>query len=406
MVAKITTPARILAALNYNENKVKQGKAQCIDANGFLPELHELSFTQKLHGFERLNQRNERAQTKTLHISLNFDPSERLSKNKLNAIAAAYMKGIGFDRQPYLVYQHFDAGHPHIHLVTTTIKEDGSRINTHNIGRIQSERTRKELESVFGLVAASRKQRLQLDLMKPLSAKVLYGKSESQKAINLAVNTVLQNYLFSSLPEFNAILQQFNICADRGAEDSRVYKHRGLQYRILDQSGNKIGVPIKASLLSGKPGLSKLEQLFEKNKPLKEPYKQHLRHAIDETLLLKPYNLDNLAKLLIQKDILTLCRKSIDGRVYGITFIDQRNKTVFNGSDVGKGYSAAHLKEKMSKMVHDPVSKPIESSSESTKPELTENLIEILLQPEQEFNLQPSGLLKKKRKRKRKYLRL
>lgn len=406
MVAKITTPARILAALNYNENKVKQGKAQCIDANGFLHELHELSFNQKLHGFERLNQRNERAQTKTLHISLNFDPSERLSKNKLNAIASDYMKGIGFDRQPYLVYQHFDAGHPHIHLVTTTIKEDGSRINTHNIGRIQSERTRKELESVFGLVVASRKQRPQLDLIKPLSSKVLYGKTESQKAINLAVNTVLQNYLFSSLPEFNAILQQFNICADRGAEDSRVYKNRGVQYRILDQSGNKIGVPIKASLLSGKPGLSRLEQLFEKNKPLKEPYKQHLRHAIDETLLLKPYNLDDLAKLLIQKDILTLCRKSPDGRVYGITFIDQRNKTVFNGSDVGKGYSAAHLKEKMSKMVHDPVSKPLESSSESTKPELTENLIEILLQPEQDFNMQPSGLLKKKRKRKRKYLGL
>ncbi len=406
MVAKITTPARILAALNYNENKVKQGKAQCIDANGFLHELHELSFNQKLHGFERLNQRNERAQTKTLHISLNFDPSEKLSKNKLNAIASAYMKGIGFDSQPYLVYQHFDAGHPHIHLVTTTIKEDGSRINTHNIGRIQSERTRKELESVFGLVVASRKQRPQLDLIKPLSSKVLYGKTESQKAINLAVNTVLQNYLFSSLPEFNAILQQFNICADRGAEDSRVYKHRGLQYRILDQSGNKIGVPIKASLLSGKPGLSKLEQLFEKNKPLKELYKQHLRHAIDETLMVKPHNLDDLAKLLIQKDILTLCRKSPDGRVFGITFIDQRNKTVFNGSEVGKGYSAAHLKEKMSQMPHDLVSKPLESSSESAKPKLSENLIEILLQPEQEFNLQPSGLLKKKRKRKRKYLGL
>ena len=31
------------------------------------------------------------------------------------------MEQIGFGDQPYLVYQHNDAGHPHIHIVTTRI---------------------------------------------------------------------------------------------------------------------------------------------------------------------------------------------------------------------------------------------------------------------------------------------
>ncbi|MGI8583448.1 MAG: relaxase/mobilization nuclease domain-containing protein [Chitinophagaceae bacterium] len=39
------------------------------------------------------------------------------------------MDKIGFAEQPYLVYQHLDAGHPHIHIVTTNIQQSGKRIS-------------------------------------------------------------------------------------------------------------------------------------------------------------------------------------------------------------------------------------------------------------------------------------
>jgi len=51
-----------------------------------------------------------------------------LNKEKLCAIAEAYMKGIGFEKQPYLIYQRQDAGHLHIHIVSTNIQRDGSKI--------------------------------------------------------------------------------------------------------------------------------------------------------------------------------------------------------------------------------------------------------------------------------------
>ncbi len=96
MVAKITIPKTIGAALNYNEKKVQKGTAECLYAANYLSEAKNMNFNQKLNGFERLNSLNERATTKTLHVSLNFDPSEKLSNNKLKEIASLYMDKVGF----------------------------------------------------------------------------------------------------------------------------------------------------------------------------------------------------------------------------------------------------------------------------------------------------------------------
>ena len=66
------------------------------------------------------------------------------------------MEGIGFKDQPYLVYKHNDSGHPHIHIVSSLITPEGKRIRTQNIGRNQSEKTRKEIEKEFNLICKGR----------------------------------------------------------------------------------------------------------------------------------------------------------------------------------------------------------------------------------------------------------
>src|SRR5688500_10538903 len=122
MVAKISHPKRVHAALNYNENKVSEGKAVCLYAANYLNDHSSMTFHQKLNGLERLNELNDRAATKTLHVSLNFSATEWLTDEKLIKIGSAYMEKIGFGEQPFLIYRHFDAGHPHLHIVSTTIK--------------------------------------------------------------------------------------------------------------------------------------------------------------------------------------------------------------------------------------------------------------------------------------------
>src|ERR1700674_2317352 len=152
MVARITIPMSIHRALNYNEQKMQKGQAECIYAHNFLKEADKLNFYEKLHHFEQLNSLNKRAATNTLHVSLNFDPSEKFDKEKLSEIARVYMQKIGFAEQPFLVYHHHDAGHPHIHIVATNIKKDGKRISLHNIGRNESTEARKQIELMYKLV--------------------------------------------------------------------------------------------------------------------------------------------------------------------------------------------------------------------------------------------------------------
>jgi hypothetical protein len=421
MVAKITTPKSIEAALNYNEKKVQKGNAVCLQAANYLNEAKNMNFYQKLNGFERLNSLNERATTKTLHVSLNFDPSEKLSENKLLQIASDYMEKIGFGEQPYLVYQHEDAGHPHIHIVSTTIKSDGSRINTHNIGRNQSEKARKEIEQFYGLVKAERQQQLMKPGIKPVDVeKAVYGKSETKRSISNVVGSVFSQYKFTSLPELNAALKQFNVIADRGKEEGRIYKNRGLVYRILDSNGNKVGVPIKASSIGCKPILDNLEKKFMANETAKESLKPFVKTKLDDCFSQSPSTMKELMEYLKKKNIYTLLRQNAEGRLYGITFVDNQNKVVFNGSDLGKGYSAAALQSRLAtanekSITQDEtkgggssgtIQKEIGQQKQQNKTiaatTKNEGLLEVLLSTKEQYDNTPNNLLKKKRKKKRK----
>lgn len=424
MVARITTPHRINDALNYNEQKVKKGIAECIYAGNYLLEGKDMNFYQKLTGFETRNELNDRATTKTLHVSLNFDPSENLSHEKLIQIATLYMHKIGFGDQPYLIYKHGDAGHPHIHIVATTIKEDGKRINTHNLGRNQSEKARKEIETLYNLVKAERQTK---KLSKPIPPvelkKVIYGKDETKRSISNVVNTVVSKYKFTSLPEFNAVLQQFNVYADRGKEDGRIFKNGGMIYRVLDEKGNKIGVPVKASSISTKPTLKKLQELFSKNELRRDPDKQSLKEKIDSYLSKRPGTMQEMITLLAKEQINVVLRKSKDGRIYGITFVDNKSHCVFNGSDLGKSYSATALQQNfLSPAVSSQESRTDteKNKGQKTSPakaklevkemtientEIKQSTTELLMNAQQIFN-PASQLSKKKRKKKRKNLGL
>ena len=148
MVAVIKTTSSISNTLHYNENKLKLKVADLIHSSGFAKDTENLSFNDKIKHLQKLTQLNDRTRLNSVHISLNFDPSEKIPVETLREIADTYMERIGFGNQPYLVYQHHDSGHPHIHIVSTNIQRDGRRIKMQNIGRNQSEKARREIERI------------------------------------------------------------------------------------------------------------------------------------------------------------------------------------------------------------------------------------------------------------------
>ncbi|MVN91535.1 relaxase/mobilization nuclease domain-containing protein [Mucilaginibacter aquatilis] len=345
MVAKIKSGKSLIGALNYNERKVAKGTAKLIAAVRYSKDMDKLNFHDKLLRLTDLAAGNERTKTNTVHISLNFPNGERLSDDRLQQITQDYMIGIGFDGQPYLVYRHEDAGHPHIHIVTTNIKSDGERISLHYLGQNQSEKARKEIEVKYQLTKAE-DQKLQKPDMKAGVKAADYGQEETKRSITNILGYVVRTYKFTSLPELNAVLQQYHIAADQGSKDSRMYARSGLMYWMLDSKGNKIGVPIKASSIYGKPTLKALEERFKLNATLRKPFKKNLIKVLDE-MLKHPLTAQQLQKQLWAKGVQIILRRNEEGRLYGVTFIDKNNKAVFNGSDLGKTYSANQLATKL-----------------------------------------------------------
>jgi hypothetical protein len=333
----------------------------------------------------------------------------------LQRIAIAYMEKIGFGDQPYLAYRHHDAAHDHVHLVTTNIQANGEAINLHNIGWLKSKKAREEIEVEFNLVKAKGKQYKPEPAIKPLNLeKALYGKTPTKRAISNTVNAVISSYRYTSIAEFNAILKQFNVIADRGAEDTAMFQKKGLVYSLLDEHGNKIGVPIKSSSLYTKPTLTYLEKQFIQHKEKRQEFKPDLKARIDNVLNTGKCNERTFTEALKKQGIAVLFRRSDGGQIYGITFVDHYNKTVFNGSDLGKSYTAKAITDQLKQGQPLQMAKSNQQQGTDINPmannrlstdykqaqiKFSANPLEALLKPAQENG---SFLPKRKRRKKKK----
>ncbi len=103
MVAVIHSGSSLRRALNYNEQKVQQEAAVCIAAVNYPKDAEDLTFYQKLNRLQNQAELNIRTKVNCVHISLNFDPSEKFSSEKLKEISDGYLQKTGFANQPYCI---------------------------------------------------------------------------------------------------------------------------------------------------------------------------------------------------------------------------------------------------------------------------------------------------------------
>ncbi|MDP5200215.1 relaxase/mobilization nuclease domain-containing protein [Flavobacterium sp. DG2-3] len=348
MVAVINTGSSVRSIFNYNENKIEAEKAELIGDVNYPVEASVLHRDLRLKLLLKQLELNSNVKRGSVHISLNFDSSEsNLPKEKLMEIATVYMEKIGFGSQPYLVYQHHDAGHPHIHIVSVKVKSDGKRIDMNNIGKNQSETARRKIEKAFGLVVAqsSKKEKINIKPVKSIVAQ--YGESETKKAIANVLNAVIPNYKYTTVGELNAVLNLYNITALQGGKDSKMFQHKGLAYQILNDKKQPVGVPIKASSFYLKPILKYLELKFIANKTKRNPNLKRIKNAVDMAFIQnKIKTVSDLDAILIKGGIKIVERRNEHGILYGLTYVDHITKCVFKGSILGKPYAASGIEER------------------------------------------------------------
>lgn len=330
MVAVITSGEYIRGAVSYNEIKVSKGKAECIAAINYPKDHTSLGFTEKVKRLTNLADLRENIEHKCVHISLNFHPSERMAHDKMVEIAESYMEKLGFGEQPFLIYHHKDTAQSHIHIVTTSIREDATAIRLHNLVKEKSEPARKAVEIEFDLVRAQGRDSNTLG--------ILGTKSD----ISNTVRVVFKQYKYTSFTEYATILEQFGIIADRGEENSMMYKKGGLQYLKRNSIDGTLSKPIKASAIFDKPTLKKIEEKYENNDKLRTKYKARLCRVIDDLLSSNP-TLESFQNQLREYKINVLLRKNELDQIYGITYIDNLSLCIFNGRDLDKKYAAKRI---------------------------------------------------------------
>lgn len=101
------------------------------------------------------------------HISLNFarEDDARLTDELMAEIAREYMQRMGIVNTQYIVCRHTDTAHPHLHIVTNRVDNNGNTICDSNDNR-RSTRICSQLTQEYGLHIANGKDKVRRDRLR------------------------------------------------------------------------------------------------------------------------------------------------------------------------------------------------------------------------------------------------
>jgi Relaxase/Mobilisation nuclease domain len=347
MFARVNYNRSIRHTLNYNERKMKLGKAECLLAENFLKDPQLLSRDDKLSRFTRLNVLNDKAKANTLHISLNFHPTDQIDNELMKELARKYMEKLHLDRQPWLAYRHHDAGHPHIHIVSTLIQPNGNRLKLDDILEYKSLKATMEIERQYSLVHFYRLEELpRKRLHDSPPKKLVYGEPMRKEAVERLVDHVINEYRFTSLAEYNAILRLYSVKAKVVWENQALNKPKGLMYYTLDEKGHLVGLSFKSSSFPTRPTLKKLEQRFLLNQSLWQEQLKRLTLSIDWAFAGRNMEWEEFRKNLLKEKIHVVLEKDKGGEWQNIYYVDVGARCAYDGETIGGRYSCQEIRKR------------------------------------------------------------
>lgn len=290
MIARVLYRNNVQGVLNY-----VSGKSQST-VLGFQNTYSNSDTDMKFFGrvLYHLGNRHD-SEKRYAHISLNLPRGEDLSDTDFFELSKDYMEHMGYGEQPYVVIRHHDTKHEHVHIVSSTIKEDCLQINLSNDIR-RSIATQKYLEKEFGLSPSpdtKQTRELQKYEMPEFRNRDING---VRFYIQDIVNIALQKYKVRSFNELERHLKDHHIEVRTTERNGRV----GVSYGVAVKDGYKsrfINGYIVHPRLSG----PKLQKVFEQNQSSKllPMVKKRLEKQINTTYgLFKTINPEHLPDIL------------------------------------------------------------------------------------------------------------
>ena len=282
MIVKFMASSSTMAAVEYNDKRVKNGEAELIGKRNF-PFNDPVEAADYLNIFNIWNESNDRIRKPQLHVVFSA-PDKDTSKEELLKLGEEWMKRMGYGDNPYLIYYHHNTEHSHIHIVSTRIDPNGKKVND----SLEGERGNKVMNEILGL------------------------REEQKGKIEKDVKDAL-GYSFENYHQFKLILQQQNYKVTEN-DDTVTVKKNGEEY--------------------------KLNMLLIDN-----AQKAHLRNMDLEVKRKKRAIIRKYACMLKPEDFKTFMRNTFGmnfvffqkpdkDKPYGYAIIDHKEKMVVRGSDM------------------------------------------------------------------------
>ena len=343
MIAKITGGKSIYGVLRYNGLKTDDGKAEVLLQNNMLASPNNrFDMGLCMRSFTPCLIANRRTEKPVIHISLNPDPKDRVTDRELAEMAERYMQGMGYGNQPYIVFKHADIDRQHLHIVSVRVDESGRKIKSDFENRRSMEICRK-LEQEYGLHVAGKEERTDTPELKKLD----YPRGDVKHQVGNIVKYLFENYRFQSFGEFRTLLELFNVTVEEVKGSIYDKPYYGLLYVATDDHGKRIGTPFKSSLFGKSVGYEALEEKFKESaQAIKEERIRERLYLVLKQVIPQITDREDFTRRLKEKGTGVFFRQNENGRIYGVTFIDHGNRTVLNGSRLGKEFSANVFQER------------------------------------------------------------
>ena len=285
MIATILPSSANFHAVEYNERKVAQGRAELLEMTNFgYIAIGDAYTWEDLTSFLLdYSSKNGRIKYPQFHLAISCRGNE-YTQEELVEIAHQYLREMGYGQsgQPLLIYGHHDTDNNHIHVITSRIDPNGKKID-HNF---EKRRSQDVINRIMGV-------------------------DESQR-VGETVSKAFQ-YQFITVPQFTAILETMGY--ECYTEDDEI---------ILKRNG-QVHEKVKIQLVESKISQEKLDK----------------KRMAQLKAILKKYrdmssNRQELQDVMKTKFGVSLVFLGSKDSPYGYLIVDHHTKAVFKGSEVVK----------------------------------------------------------------------
>lgn len=151
MIASQKIGKSFSGALRYNMKKMAHPnplkRAELLDSN-----FSSLDAAQIIREVDLVRGLKPNLNRYVYHASLNFSNDDLLDNTQILKIAHDYLSESGYTNNQYLIFRHYDAEHPHVHLLVNRVSFDGLVVSDSNNFK-KSEVILRGIEQRYGLTA-------------------------------------------------------------------------------------------------------------------------------------------------------------------------------------------------------------------------------------------------------------